>query len=112
MNNTDLCRNNLLSRLGIDKTPRRGPVQVAQEIQRMTSKLEEIVNLARPRLIMGGIRYGSDWKHGALMDYMQSKFDAYKETGNFEMLVDFFNFIPIEGELKTHPKFHFNAIDR
>ena len=61
---------------------------------------------------MGGIRHGSDWTHENLMTYMQEKFDNYKRTGNFEMLIDFFNFIPIEGELKTHPNFHFNSIDR
>ena len=112
MDDHNEIRKNLYARLGIDTKPKRDPVAVGTEIRRMTNKLDEIVALARPRLIMGGIRYGSDWEHEDLMKYMQEKFDDYKQTGNFEMLVDFFNFISIEGELKTHPNYHFNATDR
>lgn len=99
-------------RMGIDDKPKREASEVSAEIAGMTHSLDEIVKLARPRLIMGGIRYGSDWQHEPLMEYMQKKFDAYKETGNFEMLVDLVNFVAIEGKLKTHPRFHFNALDR
>lgn len=108
----DLCRKNLHQRLGIEGQDKRDPAQMISEIRRMKSKLREISGLAEPRLVMGGIRYGSEWEHEPLMKYMQSKFDRYKKTGNFEMLVDLFNFIVIEGELKTHPSFHFEAVDR
>lgn len=112
MNVTDMCRQNMYNRLGIETTMKRDPVKVGAELAGMTAKLNEIVSLAKPRLIMGGIRYSSDWQHEPLMEYMQKKFDTYKKTGNFEMLVDLFNFVVIEGQLKTHPSFHFKALDR
>jgi len=112
MNNFDLCRKNLHERLNIDSDKKRDPVKMQIEIFQMTSKLDELITLAKPRLIMGGIRYGSNWKYKALIKYMQEKFDQYKETGNFELLIDFMNFIAIEGVLKTHPKHHFNSLDR
>jgi len=112
MNNFDLCRKNLCSRLNIDTTKKRDPVKMQLEIFGMTTKLDEIIELAKPRLIMGGIRYGSEWEHVPLMKYMQEKFNQYKENGNFEFLIDFTNFIAIEGVLKTHPKHHFNPLDR
>lgn len=112
MNNTELCRANLYKRLGISETKKRDPSQVKCEVARMTAKLAEIKSLAEPRLVMGGIRHGSDWEHEPLMKYMQKKFDDYLETGNFELLVDLFNFVVIEGELKTHPKFNYSPIDR
>lgn len=109
---TELCRRNLYNRLGVDTTEKRDSVKMQSETTRMTNKLEEIVSKAKPRLIMGGIRYGSEWQHEPLMEYMQYKFDDYKDTGNFEMLIDLVNFVVIEGELKTHPKHHFKAVDR
>ena len=112
MTNTDHCRKSLHARLGIGDERRRDPSAMSAEIRRMTDSLEALCELARPRLIMGGIRYGSEWKHEPLMKYMQAKFDEYKATGNFEMMVDFFNFIGIESVLKTHPEFHFKAKDR
>lgn len=112
MSNFDLCRKNLHQRLGIEDQDKKDPSQMLSEIKRMKSKLIEIADLAKPRLVMGGIRYGSGWEHEPLMKYMQSKFDQYRKTGNFEMLVDLFNFVVIEGELKTHPNFHFKAEDR
>lgn len=109
---SDHIRKGLYNRLGVDTSSCRGAAEVSSEIKRMQIKLQEVAGLANDRLIMGGIRYGSDWEHDPLMDYMQKKFDIFKETGNFEMLVDLFNFVVIEGQLKTHPKFHFKAIDR
>ena len=109
---TEHIRSQLMSRLGIEDTKKRDPIAMQAEIKRMTGSLESICELCRPRLIMGGIRYGSSWKHEALIKYMQSKFDDYKKTGNFEMLVDFVNFCAIESVLKTHPEFHFEAKDR
>ena len=109
---TEHIRTQMYKRLGVDSTERRDPHSISAEIKGMTSKLDGIVSLARPRLIMGGLRHGSSWEHGPLMKYMQEKFDTYKETGNFEMLVDLFNFVTVEGRLQTHPKFHFNAVDR
>ena len=61
---------------------------------------------------MGGIRYGSDWEHFPLMDYMQEKFDLYQETGNAEMLIDLINLAVVESKIKTHPNFHFEIKDR
>lgn len=112
LSTTEHIRNGLYARLGVVDKPKRDALEVSQEIAGITKKLNEIVNLARPRLIMGGIRYGSDWQHEPLMEYMQKKFDIYKQTGNYEMLVDLLNFIVIEGQLKTHPQHHFKAIDR
>jgi hypothetical protein len=109
---TDLLREQMYSKRGITEEPKRNSSKMLCEIKAMTASLESLVVLAKPRLIMGGIRYGSNWTHEALINYMQGKFDAYKETGNFELLVDLFNFIAIENQLKTHPKFHFNPIDR
>ena len=106
------CRKALYDRQGIDTTEKRDPSLMQAEINRMIRKLNEVRDLAEPRLVMGGIRYGSSWTHKPLMKYMQGKFDNYVETGNFEMLVDIVNFIAIEGELKTHPKYHFKAVDR
>lgn len=112
MNNTEFLRKRLHDRLNISDFKKRDSVKVSGEIQKMSSSLVEIVDLAKPRLIMGGLRYGSEWEHDPLMEYMQEKFDSFKATGNFEMLVDFVNFCAIENVLKTHPQFHFNAIDR
>jgi len=108
----DKIRSGMYRRMGIDTSPKRKGVDVDIEIRQMSRKLEEIANIAKPRLIMGGIRYGSKWEHVPLMKYMQSKFDTYKKTGNFEMLIDLFNFVVIEGQLKTHPNHHFHAVDR
>jgi len=113
MNNFDVCRNSLEKRLCIDSSVEvKDSLKVSAEIAHMTKALSDLVELCRPRLIMGGIRYGSSWKHDALMKYMQNKFDAYKATGNMEMLVDLTNFCAIETALKTHPNFHFEAKDR
>jgi hypothetical protein len=109
---TSQLRSGLHARLGITTESTRDPAQMSAEIHRMQDALHRIVAIAEPRLIMGGIRYGSEWTHEALMKYMQLKFDNYKQTGNFEMLIDFLNFIPIESVLKTHPNHHFNAKDR
>lgn len=107
------CRATLHDRLGIEENiRRRDPLKMSAEINGMVQSLDDIRDLCRPRLIMGGIRYGSEWKHKPLMDYMQKKFDLYRATGNFEMLVDLVNFCAIEGKLKTHPDHHFEAKDR
>ena len=102
----------LRERIGIAENHKRDPTDMSAEIKRMTESLNNICELCKPRLIMGGIRYGSEWDHEPMMKYMQKKFDTFKKTGNFEMLVDFVNFCAIEGALKTHPNFHFKAIDR
>ena len=112
MNNFELCRKNTYERIGFDPIKRRNAIEMSAEIRRMVQRLEKIVLAAKPRLIMGGIRYGSNWKHRALMDYMQTKFNAYRVAGNYEMLIDLVNLVAVEGELKTHPKHHLSAIDR
>lgn len=112
MNNTELCRVNLYKRLGINTTKKRDTTVMMAEIKLMQSKLDEITKLAKDRLFMGGLRYGSDWTNEALMDYMQKKFDLYQETGNLEFLVDLINLSVIESALKTNPKAHFKANDR
>lgn len=103
-------RKSLHNRLGIDDEPKKTSTHKNDALI-MKDSLYSVVDMARPRLIMGAIRYDSNWKHTPLMNYMQKKFDIYKETGNFEMLVDLFNFIAIEHQLKTHPMFHFDAKD-
>ena len=112
MNNFDWCRKNTYRRIGFDPKKIEDTSKVLTDIEGMVQRLNQIVSIAKPRLIMGGIRYGNNWEHKPLMDYMQEKFNAYLKTGNFEMLVDLFNFVVVEGELKTHPKHHFRAIDR
>ena len=98
--------------MGVVDQITRSDYEVYSEIETITKSLEEIVKLAMPRLVMVGIRYGSNWKHEKLMNYMQAKFSEYRKTGNFEMLVDLVNFCAIEGDLKTHPKFNFTPKDR
>lgn len=113
MNNFDVCRKNLMDRLGIFEIQTLDNFAMSREIRRMLDTLHDSVDLAKPRLIMGGIRYGSNWAHDDLMDYMQLKLTTYRETGNMEMLIDLVNFCgAIEPMLKTHPKFHFIAQDR
>lgn len=112
MTNFELCRLNLYKRLRIDTSDGRSPSEIKSEIRRMSAKLAEVKSLAEPRLVMGGIRYGSSWNHNDLMNYMQSKFDEYKDAGNYEVLIDFVNFVAIEGVLKTHPRYHFSPNDR
>jgi hypothetical protein len=112
MNNFDLCRHNLHERLRIEQQITHDPVLMQREIRKMTVALTEITEKAKPRLIMGGIRYASKWKHKALMDYMQHKFNRYRKSGNFEMLIDLLNFIAIESVLKTHPRHHLKEEDR
>ena len=112
MINTDFIRKQLHNRLGIDDHAKRNSNEVSQEIKRMVDSLNYICELCKPRLIMGGIRYGSEWKHEAMMKYMQPKFDTFKKSGNFEMLVDLVNFCAIENVLHTHPNFHFKGEDR
>ena len=110
--NIDHCRETLYKRMGIYEKDTRTSREINIEIKQMISALQDIISLAKPRLIMGGIRYGSNWNHKDLMNYMQSKFNIYKETGNMEMLIDFINFIAIESVLQTHSKYYFNSIDR
>jgi len=107
-----ICRKNLHERLGIHESSNRSADQVSIEISKMTESLDSVVRLAKPRLIMGGLRYASGWEHKKLMNYMQEKLSNYMETGNFEQLVDLANFVAVEGELKTHPRHHFNSLDR
>jgi len=110
---TKLCRQRLHERLNIpESSSNRSAEQVFAEISAMTESLDKLLETARPRLIMGGIRYASKWEHDGLMSYMQEKFDNYRRTGNYEMLVDFVNFVAIEGHLKTHPMSHFKGCDR
>lgn len=44
----DLIRNNMYRRLGIETKPKRDLVQMEAESHKMTKKLSEVVNLARP----------------------------------------------------------------
>jgi len=112
MTNTELCRKNLLDRLNIFEKDKRSSSEVWSEISGAVSALEFIVALAKPRLIMGGIRYSSRWQHKDLMAYMEYKLSQYRKTGNFEMLIDLVNFCGLEGALKTHPNHHFTGEDR
>jgi hypothetical protein len=70
----------------------------------------------RNRLIMGSLRYETfEEKRKShcydLIGYALAKLQAYKETGNQEMLVDCANICMIEFECPTHPKAHFLAED-
>ena len=113
MNITQICRNNLHKRLGIVNETKRDSSAVWNEIKNMTNSLDVIYNLAKPRLIMGGIRYGGiDKDYSYVKKFTQAKLDEYHKTGNFEFLVDLVNCCAIEGVLKTHPSFHFKAEDR
>jgi hypothetical protein len=99
-------------RLGIDEIEKLDPIRVSGEIRVMQAALNDILSICEPRLIMGGIRYHSKWRHHELIEYMQKKLDLFKTTGNFEFLCDFVNFCAIESVLKTHPNYHFNPTDR
>ena len=90
----------------------RSKEEVFAEIGKITKALEQAVELCKPRLIMGGIRYGSKWNYEDLMNYIQKKFDLYKETGNLEIIIDCINLLVVESAIKTHPLFHFEAKDR
>lgn len=113
MNYFDLCRKNSFERQGYQDQPKRlDPQKMSAEIRGMVSSLEQLVELCRPRLIMGGMRHGSNWTHKGLMDYIQKKFDEYRRTGNLEMLVDVVNLCAVEAKLRTHPAFHYEPKDR
>ena len=112
MNITQLCRKNLHKRLGISDKKNRSSVSVWHEIKTMIDSLFVICELAKPRLIMGGIRYGGiDKDYQYVKRFTQNKLDLYHKTGNFEYLIDLVNCCAIEGVLKTHPDFHFKAED-
>lgn len=112
MNNTELCRNNLHNRLGIFDKDSRSDLKVLGEIRSTILKLEEVLSLCKPRLIMGGIRYGSNWKYPDLTNYIKHKLNKYIETGNYEMIIDVINLCIVEGNIKTHSNFHFKSEDR
>ena len=107
-------RKNLHDRLGIyDDHNVVDPHKIKQEIKENTNALEYIISLAKDRLIMGGIRYGHLPKSDKYIpDYIADKFDIYKRTGNFEMLIDIVNYVALEYVLHSHPKYYFKAIDR
>ena len=112
MNNFDLCRQNLLDRLNISTQDKKDSNSVSREIRKMSNALDEIVSLAKPRLIMGGIRYGSNWEYNDLLNYIQSKLLKFNKTGNVEMLIDIINLASVMYTLQLHPNHHFKEEDR
>jgi hypothetical protein len=71
--------------------------------------------LMRNRLIMGALRYGSltgdklgRWNY---VQYLQTKLDDYRATGNLEDLVDIGNLALLEFTDPTHPAAHWGPID-
>jgi hypothetical protein len=115
MTNTELCRQRLLDRLGVDThEPKwKSTDRMFAEIAEKKAVLDEIVKLAKDRLVMGSIRYGRntnyDWD--SIRSKMGTKWKTYMETGNLEMLVDMVNYCAIEFKNRTHPDSHFNALD-
>lgn len=115
MTNTELCRQRLLDRLGVGThEPRwKSTDRMFAEIRKKRAVLDEMVKMAKDRLIMGSIRYGQSTKYPweSIKSKMETKWRTYVETGNLEMLVDMLNYCAIEFEDRTHPNSHFNALD-
>ena len=89
------------------------PVLIGRDTRKMLNALSYMVDLAKPRLVMGAIRYGTKPRpYSHIIAMMYNKINTYNRTGNMEMLVDLFNLCAVESELKTHPKHHFEVIDR
>ena len=73
--------------------------------------------LMRNRLIMGAFRYGTfNEKKCSPARYQYAKdaarrLEAYRDTGNTEILVDVANMCLLEFEFGQHPMRHFRAVD-
>jgi hypothetical protein len=115
MTNTELCRQRLLDRLGVDThTPKwKSTDHLLTEIAEKKATLDRMVKLAKDRLVMGSIRYGRDTNDNwdSIKSKMGTKWKTYIETGNLEMLVDMMNYCAIEFRNRTHPNSHFEALD-
>lgn len=113
--NTELCRQRLLDRLGVDthKPKWKSTDKMFAEIQSKQEVLDEMVKMAKDRLVMGSIRYGQSAKctWEVIKSKMETKWQTYVETGNAEMLVDMINYCAIEFKEGSHPNSHFNALD-
>lgn len=114
MTNTELCRQRLYDRIGINAhEPRwKSTTNMFAEIRKRQAVLDEMVKMAKDRLIMGSIRYGRNTKYTweSIKSKMETKWRVYVETGNLEMLVDMLNYCAIEFQDRSHPNCHFNAL--
>lgn len=112
---TDHLRQRMYDRLGIDThEPKwKSTDRMFAEIAEKKAVLNEMVKLAKDRLVMGSIRYGrnTNYKWDSIKSKMEMKWKTYVETGNLEMLVDMLNYCAIEFKNKTHPQSHFEALD-
>lgn len=118
---TKHLRNGLHQRLGIHDTAHvyESISEMKAEIRGKIEALEEMVEFAKNRLLMGAIRYGKSDEalqsredlYAATNKRMRMKLKAYEDTGNAEMLVDLMNYCAIEYRNKSHPNYHFKAMD-
>lgn len=79
------------------------------------SKWQDVLQLMKNRMIMGGYRYGPT-KFQKRQEFdnitdIRRRLDLYEKTGNMEHLVDAANITIIECLKKNHPNFHFSSID-
>ena len=73
------------------------------------------VELMRNRMMLGIFRYG-DFRDPQQVDYdllgsARQHIDEFERTGNGEHLVDAANLLGITFAKRTHPRFHFYAVD-
>jgi hypothetical protein len=109
---TEMIRNNLYDRLDI-RDDVQDDLEVYEDAKKMIDSLNNLVKLAKPRLLVGAIRYGANKRdYKEVMEFIDKKLKKYKDTGNSELLVDILNWCAIEFALQTHPNFHFKAEDR
>lgn len=109
----DHIHDRLLARAGLCDPPRARFTW--QQLQHEWSPHFE--QLMRNRMMMGCLRYGTlEWKrkHGHAWDLtgaIDRKLEAYRETGNTELLVDIANYCLLEFECGPHPLKHFDVTD-
>lgn len=80
---------------------------------------QEFNDLRRARLEMGYFRYGAiksirnpGRRHGYSIGEIARRLGLYIQTGNAELLVDIANFCEVEFVLRSHPRYHFQTIER
>lgn len=60
------------------------------------------------RLFVGELRYGSGSHRQQYMTRMEKELNKYKQTGNFEQLLNIANYAFLESEFPENKKFHFD----
>lgn len=109
--NTELLREKVYARLGIDPLPE----QVSPDRWRATEWCHEFERLCRNRMFMGGLRYGRLGAPGKPQfdrcKDIKRRVSLYENSGNLEYLVDAANLCQCEFVEGDHPDKHFAAED-